>query len=105
MKSPSARRHSGSLRSLAREIIGKKDFHEVFVTCSYTTCEQRDVKGLYAKARAGEIKHFTGKDSTFEPPADAAPADLTLDTDIRSESECLQALIDFIDKHIGLEAR
>ena len=53
----------------------------------------------------GEIKHFTGKDSTFEPPAEAAPADWTLDTDLLSEPECLQALGDFIDKHIGLEAR
>ncbi|MCH2332665.1 MAG: adenylyl-sulfate kinase, partial [Roseibacillus sp.] len=42
-----------SLRSLAREIIGQEDFHEVFVPCSYATCEERDVKGLYAKARAG----------------------------------------------------
>lgn len=66
------------LRMMAREIVGADDFLEVYVKCSFETCEQRDVKGLYAKAKAGEIKHFTGRDSSFEEPG---RADLVIDTD------------------------
>lgn len=88
------------LRALAKNVIGPSDFREVFVTCSFETCEQRDVKGLYAKAKAGKVKHFTGKDSSFEPPDDSNPADLTLDTDEKSESACLQELMDFTEKNI-----
>lgn len=81
-----------TLRAMAREIIGEDDFHEIFVTCSFETCEKRDVKGLYAKAKAGTIKHFTGRDSSFEPPDDAHPAALVLDTDKQSEEACLKEL-------------
>ena len=56
------------IRNLAKTIIGKKDFVEVFVNTPLATCEQRDVKGLYAKARKGEIKDFTGISSPFEAP-------------------------------------
>ncbi len=55
-------------RQLAREIAGDVDFVEVFVDTSLAVCEARDPKGLYAKARAGEIKNFTGLDSPFEAP-------------------------------------
>ena len=89
-----------SLRALAREIIGEADFHDVFVTCSFATCEKRDVKGLYAKARAGNIKHFTGKDSSFEPPGDDLPASLVLDTDQKSKEACLEALAAFARNQI-----
>ena len=51
----------GELRDLARGIVGEKNLFEVFVKASYEACEQRDVKGLYAKAARGEIAHFTGK--------------------------------------------
>lgn len=84
------------LRTLAREVVGESDFREVFVTCSFETCEQRDVKGLYAKAKSGKVKHFTGKDSSFESPNDSNPPDLTLDTDAKSESNCLQELQQFV---------
>lgn len=57
------------LRALARETIGADDFLEVYVQASFETCAERDVKGLYAKAKAGEVQQFTGKDSAFEPPA------------------------------------
>lgn len=56
------------IRALARNIIGEQDFHEVFVNTPLAVCEARDVKGLYAKARAGEIKGFTGIDSPYESP-------------------------------------
>lgn len=56
------------IRTLARTIIGKDDFIEVFVNTSFDVCEKRDVKGLYAKARKGEIKDFTGIDAPYEVP-------------------------------------
>jgi len=59
-----------AIREMAAEIIGKKDFLEVFVDTPLEICESRDVKGLYAKARRGEIKGFTGIDSPYEPPVD-----------------------------------
>jgi len=83
------------LRNLAREVIREPDFREIFVTCSFETCEQRDVKGLYAKAKSGDIKHFTGKDSSFEPPDESSPADLELNTDEKSEYICLEELYSF----------
>jgi len=55
-------------RAEAREVIGKENFIEVHVDASLEVCEQRDVKGLYKKARAGEIKSFTGIDSPYEEP-------------------------------------
>ena len=77
------------LRELARKIIGEEDFFEIFVKCSYETCAKRDVKGLYAKARAGEIESFTGSDSAFEEPENP---NLLLDTEGQNLAECLEAL-------------
>lgn len=57
------------LRALARKIIGDQDLLEVYVECSFEKCASRDVKGLYAKAAAGGIQQFTGRDSGFETPA------------------------------------
>lgn len=56
------------IRGMAREIVGDEDFKEVFVNAPLEVCEERDVKGLYKKARAGVIKNFTGIDSPFEAP-------------------------------------
>lgn len=56
------------IRAQAKEIIGDEDFLEVFINTPLEICEQRDVKGLYAKARKGEIKNFTGIDAPFEAP-------------------------------------
>jgi adenylylsulfate kinase len=89
-----------ALRTMAREIIGSEDFSEIFVTCSFATCEQRDVKGLYAKANAGVIKDFTGRDSAFEPPDKKFPADLVLDTDQKNETQCLEQLLTFVSQEI-----
>ncbi len=81
------------LRAMARKIIGNDDFLEVFVKCSFETCEQRDVKGLYAKAKAGEIKNFTGRDSSFEEPDNA---DLVIDTDAEDLQASLEQLLDAV---------
>ena len=60
------------IRDQAREIVGEKDFFEIFVNTSLEICEERDIKGLYAKARAGLIKNFTGIDSPYEEPENPA---------------------------------
>ena len=57
-----------AIRQMAKEIIGPDDFIEVYVNAPLAVCEQRDVKGLYKKARAGKIKQFTGIDAPYEPP-------------------------------------
>ncbi|MBB5350797.1 adenylylsulfate kinase [Haloferula luteola] len=67
----------GAFRDLARGILGE-DFHEIYVKASYAACEARDPKGLYAKASAGQIPNFTGRDSGFEEPQDPG---LVLDTE------------------------
>jgi adenylylsulfate kinase len=74
------------IRNLARKIIGTEDFKEVYVDTPLEICESRDVKGLYKKARAGEIKGFTGIDSPFEAPK--APA-LRLLTENKNVAECV----------------
>ncbi len=55
-------------RKIVRNLLGEGEFIEVFVKCPVEICEQRDVKGLYKKARAGEIKNFTGINSPYEEP-------------------------------------
>jgi len=88
----------GELRDLARGILGD-DLFEVYVHASYATCEQRDVKGLYAKAARGEIAHFTGRDSTFEPPANP---DLVLDTEKNSLEDVTFELLEALRERIAL---
>ena len=80
-------------RGLAREIIGAEDLREVYVKASFDTCARRDPKGLYAKAAAGGVGQFTGKDSSFEEPgADDAGTTLTLDTEALPPEACLALL-------------
>lgn len=81
------------IRSLAKSIIGEADFHEVFISCPLEVCEERDVKGLYKKARAGEIKNFTGIDSAFETPASPA---FVIQTHLQSIEESVTQLYNFI---------
>lgn len=69
-----------ALRQLARSVVGPDDFVEVYVKASFETCASRDPKGLYAKAAAGQIQQFTGKDSAFEAPDESANV-LVLDTE------------------------
>ncbi len=88
----------GELRDLARGILGK-DMFEVYIKASYEKCEERDVKGLYAKAAKGEIKNFTGKDNSFEPPANP---DLVLDTENTSIEDCAFELLEAIRERTTL---
>ena len=90
------------LRTLAREIVGKADFLEVYVECSFETCEQRDVKGLYAKAKAGQVQNFTGRDSSFEAPEPRDAADLILNTDNQAEGESLDQLYHAVRPRVAL---
>ncbi|MEM7698516.1 MAG: adenylyl-sulfate kinase [Verrucomicrobiota bacterium] len=84
-----------ALRALAREIIGDQDLLEVYVHATFETCAERDPKGLYAKVKAGQVAQFTGKDSEFEIPESP---DLLLDTEGHSESECLDRLLEAVEK-------
>jgi len=86
------------LRALAREIIGNTDFSEVYVNASFEACAKRDVKGLYAKAQAGGIKQFTGKDSAFEEPLENEA--FTLNTEESSVEQCLNELGAFLGPKI-----
>ena len=90
------------LRTLAREIVGQADFLEVYVECSFETCEQRDVKGLYAKAKAGQVQNFTGRDSSFEAPEPRDAADLILNTDNQVEGESLEQLYQAVRPRVAL---
>ncbi len=84
---------TNSSRNMAKEIIGDKDFYEVYIKASVEECEKRDVKGLYNKARAGEIKDFTGISSPYEPPQDPA---ITIDTDQQSIEQSSLQLYTFV---------
>ena len=90
------------LRTLAREIVGQADFLEVYVECSFETCEQRDVKGLYAKAKAGQVQNFTGRDSSFEAPEPRDAADLILNTDNQTEGESLEQIYQAVRPRVAL---
>ena len=81
------------IRLLAKEIIGESDFYNVFVNASLATCEKRDTKGLYQKARAGEITDFTGISSPFEIPENPS---LVLDTNDKSIIESSSILLNKI---------
>lgn len=78
-------------REKAKELVGEDNFIEVFVDCPLEVCEKRDVKGLYAKARRGEIKNFTGIDSPFEKPENP---DIYVNTDDFTLEESLKHIKD-----------
>ena len=84
---------NNQLREMAAEIIGNDDFVEVFVSTPLEECEKRDVKGLYAKARRGEIKNFTGISAPFEAPEHP---DITLDTSKLPVEESVKILLDYV---------
>ena len=77
-------------REMAKELIGSANFIEVYVKTPLEVCEKRDVKGLYKKARAGEISHFTGISDPYEAPQHA---DLVLDTSVTSLENSVQQLL------------
>lgn len=84
---------NNEIREMAAGIIGKEDFLEIYVSTPLEECERRDVKGLYAKARRGEIKNFTGISAPFEAPAHPV---LSLDTSKLSLKESVDQLLDLI---------
>jgi len=86
-----------ALRDLAREIIGADDLLEVYVEASFETCAKRDPKGLYAKAGAGAVQSFTGRDSAFEAPT---RSDLVLHTESESQAQSLDRLWSFVHPRV-----
>ena len=78
------------LRRMAAEIIGRDDFVEIYVSTPIEECERRDVKGLYAKARRGEIADFTGISAPFEAPVSA---DILIDTSLTGAVECVLQIL------------
>ncbi len=81
------------IRNMAINIIGKDDFIEIFLSTPLAICEERDVKGLYKKARLGLIKNFTGIDAPFESPVNP---DIQIDTSLISIDECVKIILDQI---------
>ncbi|MBQ7571347.1 MAG: adenylyl-sulfate kinase [Bacteroidaceae bacterium] len=81
------------IRRMARDIIGEGDFFEVFVSTPLEECERRDVKGLYARARRGEVKDFTGISAPFEVPAHPS---LSIDTSVLPLETNVQRVVDMI---------
>ena len=79
------------LREMARQIIGEKDFREVYIATPIEECERRDVKGLYARARRGEVKDFTGISAPFEAPTHP---DLSLDTRQMTLKQEVEAVVE-----------
>ena len=80
-------------RDLVRRLLPQKDFIEIYCKASLEICESRDVKGLYRRARAGEIKNYTGIDSPYEAPDNP---ELVIDTDSESLKESIAKVVDFL---------
>ncbi len=83
-------------RARVRELMGEGGFVEVHVTAPLEVCEQRDPKGLYEKARAGQIKDFTGVDAPYEEPQDP---EVRIDTAKQDVESCAQHVIAYLDAH------
>lgn len=82
-----------SERALARDLVGKENFIEVFVDCNLETAEERDVKGLYKKARAGIIPNFTGISSPYERPENA---DVVVNSSTETKEESIEAIMEVL---------
>lgn len=93
---------TNEIRNLAREIIGNDDFIEIFLNPSLAACEQRDVKGMYKQARAGQINDFTGVNAPFEMPAHPF---LEIHTDTEDVETSVQKILDNILPVLLLENR
>ena len=90
------------IRRMAMDILGRENVIEVYVNAPLEVCEGRDVKGMYAKARRGEIKDFTGIDSPYEPPLDL---DVEVKTDIQTVEESAEQLLNYILPRIDFKKR
>ena len=84
-------------REEIKKVVGTENFIEIFVNTSLQECEKRDVKGLYKKARSGEIKNMTGISSLYEPPI---KPDLEVITDDQTIEESIEIIINFINKKL-----
>lgn len=82
-------------RQIARGLVNEEDFSEIYVECPLEVCEDRDIKGLYKKARNGEINNFTGISSPYEVPENAS---LTVNTDDLSIEECVEKVIKYCEQ-------
>lgn len=80
-------------RNIVRSLVEQDEFIEVYVECSVETCESRDPKGLYKKAKNGEIQNFTGISSPYEAPINP---EITLNTDKQSVQECVETILQFL---------
>ncbi len=85
-------------RRKAREIIGEGNFVEIYVNTPIEECERRDIKGLYAAARAGKVENFTGITSPYEPPEHP---EITIDTSNRTVEECVDELMEQLASHLS----
>jgi len=83
-------------REFVRQIVHKHEFIEIHVQCPLEICEKRDVKGLYQKARKGEITQFTGIDSPYEKPHNA---EITIDTSMLSIDEAVSKIVTYLVSH------
>ncbi|MBN1158091.1 MAG: adenylyl-sulfate kinase [Bacteroidales bacterium] len=88
---------TNKIRELARKIIGRENFIEVFVNASLEVCIRRDPKGLFKRAMAGEIPDFTGIDAPYEAPLNP---DLVIDTEHTTEEEAIELAVGFVIKRI-----
>ena len=83
-------------REDARKIIGDNKFIEVYIKCSLSTCEERDVKGMYKKARLNEISNFTGVNDGYDIPDNP---DLIINTENNSLNECVDQITEYLDDY------
>jgi adenylylsulfate kinase len=86
-------------RTLAKQIIGAEHFVEIYVNTPLETCEARDPKGMYRRARAGEIREFTGVNAPYEPPP---TPEMTIDTSTGTVSECARRILTGLMARIAL---
>lgn len=87
-------------RDSVRKTVNETEFVEIYIKCPLNVCEQRDVKGLYAKARRGEIKHFTGIDSAYEEPENP---EIEIDTSKLTIDESVDRIIKYLEDHSYIE--
>jgi adenylylsulfate kinase len=87
-------------RNTVRRLLNEGEFIEVYVKCDLTTCEERDVKGLYSKARDGKIKNFTGIDSPYEEPENP---EITVDTSAMDINDCIEKIYSYIEPKLRIK--
>jgi len=90
------------IRAIARDIIGKEHFVEIFLSTPVKVCKRRDFKGMYKKAERGEIKNFTGIDAPYEKPKNP---DIKINTETLSVPESVNKVMDFVIPRISRAKR